>query len=71
MDAWYIVPALKHYNCLKLATKQTYAVRLTDTIKLKNYSIPISEVTSVERIVKATKALFEAVDGYLLAYPPD
>ena len=53
-----------------MVSKDTGAVRYTDTIKFKHHNLTTPSVSSADRIVKATKHLQDTIQGKNNS-PPD
>ena len=53
MDRWYVARAIKHHRVWQVVSKNTGAMRYTDTIKLKHHIMAIPIVLATDRTVKA------------------
>eukprot|EP00804_Cyclotella_cryptica_P013537 CCRYP_021093-RA/>CCRYP_021093-RA protein AED:0.19 eAED:0.14 QI:0/0/0/1/1/1/4/0/1001 len=68
MKAWYVAPAINHYHCVKVVT-DTGAVRITDTFKFLDRTLPIPTISPTNRIVQSTKQLKHAIERHNTAAP--
>ncbi|KAL7478261.1 hypothetical protein ACHAW6_004033, partial [Cyclotella cf. meneghiniana] len=67
--AWYFVPALNHYRCIKAVT-ESGTVRVSDTFKFLHHTLHEPVLSNMDRIVKATQHLIRTIEEKSNA-PPD
>ena len=53
VDGWYTGPAFQHYRCLTCYVTKSHKERITDTVEVIPYSIPIPEA-SLDTTLKTT-----------------
>ena len=61
-EAWYVGPALKHYQCYKAISKKTGAEIISDTVQFKFHNVSVPTNTPIDRLVKATNDLTQALN---------
>ena len=58
-DGWYVAPALKHHRVWQVVSKETGAVRYTDTIKFKHHTLTTPSVSAEDRIVNRQQCTYK------------
>eukprot|EP00957_Ditylum_brightwellii_P078510 5969370-Ditylum_brightwellii.AAC.2 len=70
-DAWYVGQALTHYQCYKVAMKQSTAQHITYTVRFQHHNVKLPKVTPAEHIEKAVRELTNAVEANPTEGPAD
>ena len=56
-DGFYIEPALQHYHCYRVLTKESHAVIVSDAIKFCPHNLPAQHITAEDKIIHALRAI--------------
>ena len=59
--AWYTGPALRHYRAFRGVLPLTKGERISDTVKFQHLTIAMSELTTADQILEATRQLKDAI----------
>ena len=60
-DAWYVVPAMKHYRCYKVVSKKKGAESTLQTVQFNHQIVQKPTITQADRIHKATLELTKSI----------
>ncbi len=69
-DGIYVGPALQHYHCYRVLTKELWAVIVSDAVKFRPHNLPSPHVTTVDKIIHALQAI-KATLGRMSPAPAD
>ena len=53
LDGWSIGTSLEHYRCQKGVTKDSRAVRISDTVEFRHHRITTPMVTPEDRVIRS------------------
>ena len=56
-DGFYVGPALQHYHCYRVLTKDSRAVIVSDAIKFRPHNLPSPHITTEDKIIHALHAI--------------
>ena len=59
--AWYVGPAMKHYQCYKVVLEKTGAEITPDTVQFKHHIAQTPKITQADKTHKATTELTKAI----------
>ena len=69
-DGFYVSPALQHYRCYRVLTKESRAVIVSDAVKFCPHNLPTPHVTTEDKIIHALQAI-NATIGRMSPAPAD
>ena len=52
-DGFYIGPALSHYRCYRVLTKETKTITISDAVKFRPHNVPSPTITPEDKIIRA------------------
>jgi hypothetical protein len=52
-DGFYVGPALAHYRCYRILTKDTQSVLISDAVKFRPHNLPSPDITAEDKILHA------------------
>jgi hypothetical protein len=56
-DGFYVGPALQHYRCYRVLSKESHAVTISDAIKFRHHYLPSPRVSTEDKIIHALQAI--------------
>jgi hypothetical protein len=56
-DGFYICPAMKHYRCYQVLTKDTCTVTISDAVKFRHHNLPSPMLTTADKLLSALQCL--------------
>ena len=59
--AWSTSPCFKHYQIFKGILQSTGAEKMTDTVRFKHHAIIIPQLTPADRIMEASRQLYDTI----------
>ena len=63
LDGWSIGTSLEHYRCQKVVTKDSRAVRISDTVEFRHHRITTPMVTPEDRVIRSIEQLTAVLKG--------
>ena len=68
-DAWYVGPALKHYQCYRMLIKSTQGIRIPPAVNIFPERCNLPNNSSADRILQAAQQLIHALAHPIPATP--
>ena len=61
-DGWGLGVSLEHYRCQRFASRETHAVKVSDTIDFRHHSLTLPTVTPEDRLQHGLTSLTNALE---------